>query len=301
MAKTKTPVNEKQSIFDDKEKVKELQEAREGTFQEQVDNDIAAITQVTPEAIEKVEPLDVKIAEQLITSGNLQGLNAEQRIAYYKYVCDRSGLDYTAQPFEYIIFNKRVVLYAKKGCAEQLRRKHGISVIDTRVEQMNGMFVCTCTVQNDTGRTETDVGAVLVSSAPDIDIMKAVTKAKRRATLGICGLGSIEEAHPKEYAHSIKEAMPKSRVLLQPEEEPEDEATAKKSFRDVCLYKTGRENLPVEILQQLLAQAHHITGEESILKCAAWVRDNAAIEWTEDGETITATLKEQNGNGDRAK
>ncbi|MHC4621812.1 MAG: hypothetical protein ACYTEQ_29070, partial [Planctomycetota bacterium] len=191
------------------------------TAEEHIDNDVCAncedaaiaaeVTQIIP--AEQVE-LSVEVAEQLMVSGNLAPLKPEQRIAYYRYVCEKSGLDYSCQPFEYIKFQGKVILYARKGCAEQLRRIHGISIIETQVEQINGMFLCHCTVKNKEGRTETDVGAVPVGNDPSNAIMKAVTKAKRRATLGICGLGTLEEAHPTEWADT-EMPEPKTKILLE--------------------------------------------------------------------------------------
>lgn len=172
-------------------------------------------------AIEKVangeiEPLSVEIVEELLTTGNLAKLTSEQRVKYYNYMAHKAGVDPAARPFEYIAFQGgKMVLYARKGCTEQMRRKHHISVIKTDVTFNKNVIVATCTLQMPDGRTETDIGAVKVSNNPDLDLMKAVTKAKRRATLGICGLGEVEEAHPSEYIERTEiNGEPKTKVLL---------------------------------------------------------------------------------------
>jgi hypothetical protein len=62
---------------------------------------------------------------------------------------------------------------------------------------MEGVYIIICKVMNGAGRTDIARGAVtlqgLKGEALANAIMKTETKAKRRATLSICGLGFLDE------------------------------------------------------------------------------------------------------------
>lgn len=122
--------------------------------------------------------------------------------------------------------------------------------------------------------------------------MKAVTKAKRRATLSMCGLGAIiEEAHPTEYNGNDTEQQPQSAVLL---EEQEDEKEGKKSFVAVVLSKIDRNELPPAILAMLLGQASRLAHTNSITEAAKWLQEHGEISLTRDDKDVVtkATIKE---------
>jgi len=144
-------------------------------------------TKVLPENIEKV-----------LIQGDLQPLNPEQRLAYYKAVCDSVGLNTLTKPFEYINLNGKLVLYATKAAAEQLRQIHNVSIEITSREKIDEVYVVTAKASMPDGRKDESTGAVLIGGLRPSDVpnafMKAETKAKRRATLSICGLGLLDES-----------------------------------------------------------------------------------------------------------
>lgn len=245
-----------------------------------------AIEQVDTELAE----LPPEIIESLMVTGDLSKLTVEQRNAYYVHTCKKIGLDPTGQPFEYITFQGKTILYARKGCAEQLRKIHGISIINITYNTVNGMYVCSCTVKDIHGRTDTGIGACPIGKEPHNALMKAETKAKRRATLSICGLGFIEESHPSE--HQEKELPEcKSKVLL---EDTMPEGEAKKNFAEVVKYRIGQNNVPAGVFVALLAQSQRLSGLKDIDKCAKWLMENAEIEVERNDkeEIVTAALKE---------
>lgn len=135
--------------------------------------------------------------EALLVKGDLSALNEEQRNIYYLRLCEAAGLNPLTQPFEYLRLNGKLVLYAKKACTDQLRALHKISVVDMDQEEREGLYSVTVKVQNAEGRTDMDIGSVNIAGKKGDDranaIMKASTKAKRRATLSICGLGLLDE------------------------------------------------------------------------------------------------------------
>lgn len=138
------------------------------------------------------------IIEQVITKGELDKLTPQERTQYYVEVCRSVGLNPMTQPFSYIRLNGRLVLYAAKGCTDQLRTSRGVSVEDMSETERDGVFVVTCKVRDAQGRTDMAKGAVpiggLKGEALANAIMKAETKAKRRATLSLCGLGMLDES-----------------------------------------------------------------------------------------------------------
>ena len=143
--------------------------------------------------------LDPSIVQQVLLGGDLARLTPEQRVSFYSRVCESVGLNPLTQPFAYLKLNGREVLYAKKEATEQLRFLHNISIDPkgfTR-EVIEGCYVVTAPASMPSGRTDVSTGAVpidgLKGEARANAMMKAETKAKRRVTLSICGLGMLDE------------------------------------------------------------------------------------------------------------
>lgn len=138
------------------------------------------------------------IIERVVAMGDLDKLTPEERVRYYSAVCTSIGLNPLTQPFSYIRLNGKLTLYAAKGCTDQLRTSRGVSVEDMSETERDGVFVVTCKVRDAQGRTDMAKGAVpiggLKGEALANAIMKAETKAKRRATLSLCGLGMLDES-----------------------------------------------------------------------------------------------------------
>jgi hypothetical protein len=147
-------------------------------------------------AVTKKDSAD--IMEQVIIKGDLSKLTPQERTSYYMKVCDSIGLNPLTKPFEYINLNGKLQLYALKACTEQLRGIHGVSVTDLAETMHEGVFIVTAKVVNKEGRTDAAKGAVplagLKGEALANAMMKAETKAKRRATLSLCGLGWLDES-----------------------------------------------------------------------------------------------------------
>lgn len=138
------------------------------------------------------------VVERVIALGDLRDLTPRERVAYYLHVCESVGLNPATRPFEYISLNNKLTLYSTKNCTDQLRQIHTISVASLSRETIDGIHVVTATVTNALGRRDEDVGAVSIANlkgeAMANALMKATTKAKRRATLSICGLSFLDES-----------------------------------------------------------------------------------------------------------
>jgi hypothetical protein len=162
------------------------------------------------------EPTQADLIEQVLTAGDLSRLGPEQRASYYAKVCESLGLNPYTRPFEYLNIQGRLILYARKDATDQLRRIHRISTEIVAREQQGDLFVVTARARTPDGRTDEAVGAVpaagLKGEALAAAIMKAETKAKRRVTLSIVGLGWTDES---ELA-----GLPRAQVVRVEEVEP---------------------------------------------------------------------------------
>jgi len=133
---------------------------------------------------------------KLALAGDVGGLNPQEKIKYYAALCERVGLDPATQPFKLMRLSGKEVFYLDRSGAQQLNRLHQIShEIKTR-EFANGCYVVTARAS--IGNRFTDsIGAVacegLKGEALANATMKAETKAKRRATLDLVGLGMLDE------------------------------------------------------------------------------------------------------------
>ena len=138
------------------------------------------------------------ILEQVVINGDLANLSEAERVKYYANVCESVGLNPLTKPFDYIKLNGRLILYAKRDCADQLRAIHGVSIkVLSKEEDDNGLYVVSVAAVDKHGRHDEDVGAVSIAGLRGDNranaIAKAMTKAKRRVTLSICGMGFLDE------------------------------------------------------------------------------------------------------------
>lgn len=155
-----------------------------------------------------------EVMENVIIKGDLSRLTPAERSEYYLKVCQSVGLNPLTKPFEYITLNGKLTLYALRACTDQLRTIHKVSVEELTETERDGVFIVTAKVRNGEGRTDMAKGAVTIASlkgdALANAMMKAETKAKRRATLSICGLGFLDETEIETIpgARSVPKSKP---------------------------------------------------------------------------------------------
>ncbi len=159
--------------------------------------------------------LDQKI-EQVLIQGDLAKLSPSERVTYYNAVCASLRLNPLTKPFEYIVLNGKLVLYARRDCTEQLRKRDGVSITAVTATRIEDVYVVTATASAQDGRTDTSTGVVPIKGLNGDNLanalMKAETKAKRRVTLSLCGLGLLDETEletiPKtKDTRSLKEKL----------------------------------------------------------------------------------------------
>lgn len=153
-----------------------------------------------------------KQLEHVLIGGDLASLSPEQRVNYYKAVCESVGLNHLTKPFEYIKLNGKLTLYARKDATDQLRKVHGVSI--TKLEQSitDGLVTVIAYARDKDGKEDSDMGAVNIAGLKGENLanalMKCSTKAKRRVTLSICGLGLLDETEIETVPRDVTENTP---------------------------------------------------------------------------------------------
>ena len=135
--------------------------------------------------------------EAVLVGGDLAKLTSAERVVYYAHVCDSLGLNKLTRPFDFIVLNGKLTMYARRDCAEQLRRIHGVSLRIVSQTVANDMITVIVEATNAAGRMDSDMGVLTCKGLGGENLanalMKCVTKAKRRVTLSLCGLGILDE------------------------------------------------------------------------------------------------------------
>ena len=136
------------------------------------------------------------VVESVVIGGDLSKLSPEQRVSYYKAVCESTGLNPLTRPFDYITLNNKLTLYARKDATDQLRKIHDVGIDDVDIVENPTHYVVKVKGHDKTGRADVEIGVVaktdMQGNLGNVQ-MKAVTKAKRRLTLSLCGLGMLDE------------------------------------------------------------------------------------------------------------
>ncbi len=151
------------------------------------------------------------ILTSIITNGDLSRLSADQKVAYYRNFCERLGLDPLSQPFKILRLNGKEILYCDRSGTQQLNKLHSVSHEIRAREIVNGCYVVTSQASTPDGRHTESIGAVTIENLRGDNLcnamMKAETKAKRRATLDLLGLGILDETET-ETIPAIEARMP---------------------------------------------------------------------------------------------
>ena len=193
------------------------------------------------------------ISDQVLVQGDLLSLTEDQRAAYYLKVCDSLGLNPHTQPFEYLKLNGQLKLYATKACSDQLRKINGVSLEILSRELLDEVYTVTARAEDAAGRRDESSGVVSLKGMqgePRANaIMKAETKAKRRVTLSICGLGWLDETEVESLQNSCKQPATQTMNLIKQKDpvgfidhveefnadQMNAEALERSAFKNLCL------------------------------------------------------------------
>lgn len=220
--------------------------------------------------------------EQVVVGGDLSALSAPQRVSYYHKVCESVGLNPLTRPFEYLKLNGKLVLYARRDAADQLRTIHGISLSKPAIEYVDDLVIVTVEAINRQGRTDTDLGAVsckgLQGEAKANAMMKAITKAKRRVTLSLAGLGWLDDTEVDSIPGAQRIVVSETGEIV---EGNQDEPTHDNPFEDVEFTKP--------VVSKTRLEYMHILGADFHGSPKAW--DEARPVWVEkaSGGKVTSS------------
>lgn len=146
----------------------------------------------------KSKDIEMSVIEKVVIQGDLSQLTPQQRVNYYRNVCESVGLNHFTNPLAYVSFQGKLTLYAKKDCTEQLRKIHGVSIEGLEGKIVDDLYIVKAKAKDKNGRCDESTGAVVIGHLKGDNkanaIMKAETKAKRRVTLSICGMGWADES-----------------------------------------------------------------------------------------------------------
>lgn len=166
----------------------------------------------TAGALAFVQNPDAAALQSVLAEGNIAVLTAPQRLQFLAAICRSIGLNPLTSPFEFISLNGKLRIYAKKDATEQLRKLHNVSLEIVEREWKNDLYIVRVRASMPSGRQDESIGAVSVKNKKDEDLAnalaKAETKAKRRVTLSICGLGFMDESEVEGAKHQPRESAP---------------------------------------------------------------------------------------------
>lgn len=145
---------------------------------------------------------------QLILKGDISKLNDNEKVQYYHAICQRLGVDPMTKPFDYLVLQGKQTLYLNKSGAEQLNKVHKVSIEIRDKQKADDIYVVTARASTIEQGSELDAnvrqvrytestGAVNIKGLYGDPLcnamMKAETKAKRRATISLLGLAMLDE------------------------------------------------------------------------------------------------------------
>jgi hypothetical protein len=163
---------------------------------------------------------DESIISSIVINGDTSKLSQQQKVDYYRMFCERVGLDPLSQPFKLLRLNGKEVLYCDRTGAQQLNKVHNVSHEIKARETFNGCYVVTAQASTPNGRRTESIGAVpidnLKGDALCNAMMKAETKAKRRATLDLLGLGILDETETETIPGSVQKVDVPAVVTAEP-------------------------------------------------------------------------------------
>ena|SRR4028119_1499528 len=218
--------------------------------------------------IAKQDVAPAEIIHNLVIYGDLSKMSADQKVEYYNRFCNSLGLNPLTQPFQLISFQQKLRLYATKDCTEQLRKIHGVSITDVTAIELRGVYVVTAKARDKTGKLDAATGVVSIENlkgeALANALMKAETKAKRRVTLSICGLGILDESETDSIGqHTIQTVAEVMAEQLQDMSGEVQEAPRQKRTNDLTRVELANSNYdanqPVVVGPVSIAEVDAIT------------------------------------------
>lgn len=235
-----------------------------------------------------------KLLEKVILGNDLSSLSPIEKVQYVKSICSTLGLNPVTKPIQLMKFQGKEIPYFTKDATEQLRKLNRVSInrLESKIEE--GIYIVTAYARIsefkdiNTGssispyREDSSTGVVVTANlkgdALANAMMKAETKAKRRVTLSICGLGFIDECEVESIPGAIKTEIIDNPVF---EEDIEAHLLDIKSTQSLD-----------ELKSVFTQKSAKFKGQANLLKQIIEAKDMRKFELTLDTETGEVTFSD---------
>jgi hypothetical protein len=149
------------------------------------------------EELEVSDEMAQMLARMEAQKSDPRAMTADERAGYVSTLCKALHLNPLTRPAQFINLSGREVLYLTRTATDQLAAMHNLNrkTIDgPRVVDVCGTKVGLCTVEVSLPNGRSETATATLPAADFVNLyMKLETKAKRRGTLSILGLGVLGE------------------------------------------------------------------------------------------------------------
>ena len=250
-------------------------------------------TPIVPYTPVPYHPLDAGLIEKALTVGDVAKMDSPTRVQFYRALCASTGLNVLSRPFILLKTQSgELHWYCTVAACEQLRRLHRVSTKILSREFLDAeLYAVMVEVSTPDGRREEAQAVVAMGSLKGVEranaLMRCESKAKRRATLAICGLG-LAMADEEVSGQVVTFDAQTGNVELPPE--PEEAATLLTTvgqwFRQRPQH--ARETIAQGIWQTEMRQIPHLSQENLEFGWHLLDQGHATLDWTSD--TLAADI-----------
>ncbi len=138
----------------------------------------------------------------------LSALNEQDQNNWAIQVCEKYKMDILMCPISFIPNPKtmKIIPYLNRSGSEQLIFNHKMKVSVSEPSFINNVCIVKATVTMPNGVVNENIGCVSIEGKKGEElgncIMKAATKAKRRAVIGAVGLGLLDELEVEDIKYT---------------------------------------------------------------------------------------------------
>ena len=162
---------------------------------------------------------------------DLSALNEQDQNNWAIQVCEKYKMDILMCPISFIPNPKtmKIIPYLNRAGSEQLIFNHKMKVTVDEPSFINNVCIVKATVTMQNGIINENIGCVSIDGKRGEElgncIMKAATKAKRRAVIGAVGLGLLDESEVEDikYTEVKSNANTTQQVTLVPATKKQEE------------------------------------------------------------------------------
>lgn len=144
--------------------------------------------------VQYIPAIDPEAIQRALMAGDIAKLSPADRVQFYAALCRSTGLNVLTRPF--IVMRGQdgaLSWYITAAGCEQLRRLHRVSTRILARARDGGLYIVTVQCRTPDERVEEAQGVVVLEGLKPLEqahaLMRCETKAKRRATLALLGLG----------------------------------------------------------------------------------------------------------------